>query len=150
MMSRDAFAGLFVALLGGGILLLTWRYPSGTMSDIGPGMVLQLAGIVMLLLGVGMAFMAFRASQADTESILPRNLRPFIILAGMAVFGLALESVGLVLTGFLSTFLATWGSPSMTLRGRIVCAAILTVFVTLLFGYGLRLQIPIWPRWFLA
>lgn len=147
MISRDASAGLFIAILGGGILLLTWRYPSGSLSDIGPGMVLQLAGIVMLLLGAMMGFAGFRARSVNEESVLPHNLRPFVVLAAMALFGLALDGLGLLIAGFISTFIATLGSRDMTLRARVVCSLILTGFVTLLFGYGLRLQIPIWPQW---
>ncbi|WP_370152193.1 tripartite tricarboxylate transporter TctB family protein [Ferrovibrio sp.] len=175
-MTRDACAGLFVACFGAGILALTWSYPSGNPSEIGPGLVMQAGGGAMLLLGLLQAGLARRrqslsaapdgrvppAAQearvppAAQEARVPdaplpafRSWRPFVIPASMALFALLLQAGGLALTAAVATFTATYGLRSLTLRSRILCAIGLSAFVTLLFGYGLRIQMPIWPGLFM-
>jgi len=130
--------------VGGSILLLTWSYPRGRLSDIGPGMVLHLAGGLVLLLGLLLLLNSFRSRQPSDEGF-AFSLRPFIIPGAMAAFGLILPWLGLALTGFIATWLASYGSQSLSLRDRVISAAILATFVTLLFGYGLKLQVKIWP-----
>ncbi|WP_341702933.1 tripartite tricarboxylate transporter TctB family protein, partial [Ferrovibrio sp.] len=78
-----------------------------------------------------------------------RSWRPFVIPASMALFALLLQAGGLALTAAVATFTATYGLRSLTLRSRILCAIGLSAFVTLLFGYGLRIQMPIWPGLFM-
>lgn len=143
-MRREAYAGGFLTLVGGIVLLLTWSYPRGKLSDIGPGMVLHLAGGLVLLLGLLLLLSSFRYAQARGEG-LAFSTRPLIIPAAMAAFGLLLPWLGLAITGFIATWLASFGSPTLTRRERVIGAAILAAFVTLLFGYGLKLQIKIWP-----
>lgn len=149
IIGRNAFAGLFVAGLGGGVLLLSWHYPSGTLSDIGPGVVVQTAAAAMLALGSVMFVHAVKqrtgSEAAADDHVRIRSWRPFIIPAAMALFALLLSVAGLALTAAVSAFVASYGSRSLTMRERLSCALVLAAFVTLLFGYGLRIQILIWP-----
>ncbi len=147
-MTREAQAGAFLAVAGGIILLLTWPYPSGTPSDIGPGFVLQAAGALVVLLGLLMLVRGLRrgAAAGDEEGgVASMRLRPFIVPAAMAGFGLLLPWLGLAVTGFVATWLVSYGSSSLSWRERLLAALVLSAFVTALFGYGLNLQVKIWP-----
>ncbi|MBP7064144.1 tripartite tricarboxylate transporter TctB family protein [Ferrovibrio sp.] len=145
-LAREAYAGAFLFVAGAGILLLTWRYPSGTPSDIGPGFVLQASGALVALLGLLLVQRGWRktadAPEADAAGF---KLRPFIVPAAMAGFGLLLPWLGLAFTGFLATLAVSFGARELSWRERLLAAAILAAFVTLLFGYGLKLQVKIWP-----
>ncbi len=145
-LAREAYAGAFLFVAGAGILLLTWRYPSGTPSDIGPGFVLQASGALVALLGLLLVQRGWRktadAPEADGAGF---KLRPFIVPAAMAGFGLLLPWMGLAFTGFLVTLAVSFGARELSWRERLLAAAILAAFVTLLFGYGLKLQVKIWP-----
>lgn len=143
-MRREAYAGGFLGLVGGSILLLTWPYPRGTLSDIGPGMVLQLAGGLVLLLGLILLVKNMRRRRT-AEDGLTFSARAAIIPGAMAAFGLLLPWLGLAIAGFIATWVASHGSPSLTRRERLLSAVILAAFVTLLFGYGLKLQVKLWP-----
>jgi hypothetical protein len=145
-LSTDAITGGLLLLAGGGLLALTWHYPSGTLSDIGPGMILQLAGAGLAVLGGLMLLRGLKQSATPREEG-PRNLRfrPFVVPAAMAGFGLLLPWLGLALTAAFTAFAASFGSASLRLRERLMTAFVLAAFVTLLFGYGLRLPVPIWP-----
>lgn len=146
LQSRDIRAGLFLSLAGAIILALTWSYPSGNLSDIGPGTMVQLVSGLMLLLGVIMTLRGLRQTAATGEAPAKISPRAFIIPAAMAVFALLLPWLGLALTAAAATFAASFGSKELSLKERLLSAIILAVFVTLLFGYGLRLQVPIWPE----
>ena len=145
--SRDIFAGGLLLFVGGGIFVLIWHYPSGTMSDMGPGMVLQIASGVIALLGIIQILRSLKQSVDPAEGLQLRLvLRPFVIPAAMTVFALLLPWLGLAVTAACTTFIASYGSSSLSRRERIASALVLAAFVTLLFGYGLRLQVPIWPE----
>jgi hypothetical protein len=145
-LSTDAVTGGLLLLAGGGLLALTWHYPSGTLSDIGPGMILQLAGAGLAVLGGLMLLRGLKQSATPREEG-PRNLRfrPFVVPAAMAGFGLLLPWLGLALTAAFTAFAASFGSQTLRMSERLVAALVLAAFVTLLFGYGLRLPVPIWP-----
>jgi hypothetical protein len=142
-LSTDAIAGGLLLLAGGGLLALTWHYPSGTLSEIGPGMILQLSSAILAVLGGLMLLRGWRQVVAKIEGRLA--LRPFVVPAAMAGFGLLLPWLGLALTAAVTAFVASFGSATLSLRERIVAALALAVFVTLLFGYGLRLPVSVWP-----
>ncbi len=150
-LAREAYAGAFLFVAGAGILLLTWRYPSGTPSDIGPGFVLQASGALVALLGLLLVQRGWRKTADAPEAVTPEadaagfKLRPFIVPAAMAGFGLLLPWLGLAFTGFLATLAVSFGARELSWRERLLAAAILAAFVTLLFGYGLKLQVKIWP-----
>jgi hypothetical protein len=142
-LSTDAITGGLLLLAGGGLLALTWQYPSGTLSDIGPGMILQLSGASLAVLGGLMLLRGWRQSVTREEGRMV--LRPFVVPAAMAAFGLLLPWLGLALTAMFTAFAASFGSAGLRLRERIVAALVLAAFVTLLFGYGLRLPVSVWP-----
>jgi hypothetical protein len=146
-LSNDAMAGGLLLLAGGCLLGLTWHYPSGTLSDIGPGMILQLSGGIIAVLGALMLLRGLRqtATKESTREEGRMALRPFVVPAAMAAFGLLLPWLGLALTAVLTAFAASFGSASLRMHERVVAALVLATFVTLLFGYGLRLPVPIWP-----
>jgi hypothetical protein len=146
-LSTDAITGGLLLLAGGGLLALTWHYPSGTLSDLGPGMILQLAGAILAVLGGLMLLRGWKqtATRDATGEEGRTALRPFVVPAAMAGFGLLLPWLGLALTAVFTAFAASFGSSTLSLRERIVAALVLATFVTLLFGYGLRLPVPIWP-----
>lgn len=142
-LSKDLRAGLCLIFAGAVVMLLVWGYPSGTLSEIGPGAIVQLSGSLILLLGVVMALRGLRqAADEGSQRISPRA---FIIPGAMTAFVLLLPWLGLAFTAAISTLVAGFGSRELSWKERLLGALILAAFVTLLFGYGLRLQVPIWP-----
>lgn len=141
-LSKDLRAGLFLMLVGAVALVLVWDYPSGTLSEIGPGAMLQLVSALILLLGVITALRGWRQSAVAGARLSPRA---FIIPGAMAAFALLLPWLGLAFTAAVATLIAGFGSQDMSVKERLLGAVVLSAFVTALFGYGLRLQVPIWP-----
>lgn len=142
VLSKDLRAGLFLMLVGAVVLGLVWGYPSGTLSDIGPGAMVQLAGALILLLGGIMALRGLRQATVAGGRISPRA---FIIPGAMAVFAILLPWLGLAITSAAATLVAGFASRDLSVKERLLGAVLLAAFVTLLFGYGLRLQVSVWP-----
>lgn len=142
---REAAAGGFLLLAGLLVLILTWSYPSGRLADIGPGMMVQVCGGLITLFG---ALILIRSVKTASDSDLPAgrlSWRPFVVPVAMALFALLLPQLGLAVTAALCVLVAGFASPTLTWRERIGTAAVLSLFVTLLFGYGLRLSVKLWP-----
>ncbi|WP_341893837.1 tripartite tricarboxylate transporter TctB family protein [Ferrovibrio terrae] len=146
-MTREATAGAVILLAGGVLLALTWSYPSGDLSEIGPGLILQLASGLLLLLG-GLMLGRGIAGRSDEMARVPaqHRWRPFVIPAAMGMFAALLPWLGLALTAAVSSYAASLASRELSQRERLACALLLAAFVTALFGYGLRLPVPVWPR----
>lgn len=141
---RDGFAGLFVLLAGLVVLLLVRDYPRGRLSEFGPGMVPFAGSIGMILLG---AAMLLRARRSDAAEPLATGFgRPlFLIPLGMAIFAFGLNTLGLALVSALAVFVASFASPEPRLFERVLVALGLAALVTLVFGYGLAMTMPLWP-----
>lgn len=142
-LSKDFRAGLFLIACGAVVIWLVRDYPSGTLSEIGSGAMLQLAGASILLFGAIMALRGWHQSDSADDSHV--SLRAFIIPGAMAAFALLLPWCGLAVTATISTFLAGFGSRESSWKERVLSSILLGAFVTALFGYGLRLQVPVWP-----
>jgi cellobiose-specific phosphotransferase system component IIC len=53
----------------------------------------------------------------------------------------------LIITSFISIVISAAASPEVKWVQSLVWAAILTVFCSLLFVYGLKLPLQLWPNW---
>jgi hypothetical protein len=143
-LSKDFRAGLFLIACGAVVTWLVRNYPSGTLSEIGSGAMLQLAGASILLLGAIMALRGWHQTvSADDAS--RASPRAFIIPGAMAAFALLLPVCGLAVTATVSTLIAGFASRELSWKERVLGAIVLGAFVTGLFGYALRLQVQIWP-----
>jgi hypothetical protein len=69
-----------------------------------------------------------------------------LIPAAVAVFGLTVQSVGLVLATVLITLLGSYATPLARLREALMTAAVLAFLAVAVFVWGIGLLIPIWPE----
>jgi len=89
-------------------------------------------GIVVVLL----AFVLMR--------IAPRG--PLMITAATIVFGVTVRPLGLVIASFISLVVSAYATDEIRWVETLICAAVLTIFCSLLFPYGLNLPLQLWPR----
>jgi putative tricarboxylic transport membrane protein len=76
--------------------------------------------------------------------IAPRG--PLFITAATIVFGLTVRPLGLVFASFISLLVSAYATDEIRWIETIVWAAVLTLFCSLLFPYGLNLPLQLWPR----
>lgn len=138
------FAGLLFTVFGGGFALLSQNYRFGTASQMGPGFFPMILGCLLAFLGV---IVTIRSVSLDQRQAMePMFLRPLLLVLGpVTLFGVVLQSLGLVLAGALLIIGSALASTEFSLRYVIPTAIILLTGSYLVFIYGLGLPMPIWP-----
>jgi TIR domain-containing protein len=71
---------------------------------------------------------------------------PLFITAATIVFGVTVRPLGLVFSSFVSMLISAYATEEIRWIEAIICAAVLTVFCSLLFPWGLNLPLQLWPR----
>lgn len=145
--SRDNFfaGGIFIAL-GAFFSLESLNYELGSPIRMGPGYMPLVLGGVLAALGLAIVVAGLRKPEEHT------NERPSwraIGLIGVAIvfFGLCIRGLGFVPTVFITAVLTASASRRSTLLGAAIIAAALTLLSTLVFVFGLRLQVPMLGPW---
>lgn len=142
---KDVWAGVMFLLIGIGAIVVARRYQFGGPASMGPGFFPTVLGGVLALLGLFTALRGLRF--AHTREELPSfHFRPlFVVLGSVMLFGLLLQPLGVVLCSVLLVVLSRFAAPDFRLREAMVSALVLTVFTTMVFVWGLKMPVPLWP-----
>ena len=130
----------FSGPLGGAVLivaLIPITYYSNKIGRWIPGvppdvMVAALGAAVVLAL----AFLLVRFA--------PRG--PLFITSATLIFAITVRPIGLVLASFVSLMVSAYATDEHRWVETIIWAAVLTLFCSLLFPWGLNLPLQLWPR----
>ena len=158
--SADLAAGIIFVLLGLAFALGSLQYEMGTLLKMGPGYVPLSVGLVLCALGVGVIVKAFvgpdrtadLAGVSDPQGA-PREFgrlqwRPTVlVLAAVLFFALTFEGLGLFLSVFGTSLLASYARPGTTAVQALAPAAGLTVASWLIFVLGLQQRLPLVGEW---
>jgi uncharacterized membrane protein YidH (DUF202 family) len=151
-MIRDArgfAAGLFCIAFGVAFALGARTHRVGTGSEMGPGYVPLILGVVLAILGLVIAAGAAsrRAPNERWANLVPLTLlRPATaICAALAAAALTLERLGLVVAVPLVVVLAALGSRETRVLETAAQAVLLTLLCWLLFVKALGVRIPVAP-----
>lgn len=139
-LSTDFLTGLLFSGLGATAIIIGAKYPLGTAARMGAGYFPLLVSVGLIILG---SILLVRSFVSETEEVGEIDLRPFLVmLASVLLFGLLIEDWGFPLAGAVVVVGAS-------LAGRVfkpietgLLAVGLVVFCTLLFSYGLGLNLP--------
>lgn len=163
---RDFWSGLMFVVVGVGFAIGATNYSMGPpcapndpcatnlwarMSQLSahPGAGYFPLGLALLLTLLG-AFVLFKSLTIESEGgdrVGAIAWRPLlIIVAAIAVFGVMLEQAGLALTVPVLIMISSLAGDEFHWKGVLVNAIVLTLFSWLIFVYGLKLTIPVWPR----
>jgi hypothetical protein len=140
---RDFWSGVMFAAFGGAGVWLARAFPYGTAARMGPAYFPTVVGGLLAAFGL---FIALRGLAVGGERVGRFHFRTlFLILASLALFGFALERIGLFGAVFVLVVLASLGGSEFRLRETVLISAGLAIGTVLLFVYALKLQIPVWP-----
>lgn len=143
-LGRDGVAGAFVVTCGVVLWFIVRNDPRGELADIGPGFVPWVASFALMFLGAIMVLRAFSVPQYDSAPVIGWGV--VAVPVAMAVFAYGLEPLGLFVASALGVFITSLAARESTYLGRIILALILGAAVTLVFGYGLGMTMPLWPE----
>ncbi|MCV2367121.1 tripartite tricarboxylate transporter TctB family protein [Roseateles oligotrophus] len=146
---RDFWSGFLFVAVG---LAFAWgstEYSFGSSARPGPAYFPFGLGVLLALLGGMVLFKALTIETEDGEPIGSIAWRPLIIIvAAICLFGLMLPRLGLALTLPAVILLSSLAGDEFKLKDALLNSALLTFGSWLIFVWGLRLVIPVWPTVF--
>jgi hypothetical protein len=141
---QDLWAGLLFAAIGGIMFAGAGRLAQGTAIRMGPGYVPRILCGLLIATGILLVFRGILLTGPNTGRW---NLRAMIfVLGSILVFALGLERLGLVVTAALVVGFSSLAVKESRPLEVVIVAVCMAAASTLLFAYGLRLLIPVWPR----
>ena len=144
---RDFVSGLMFVLVGAGFAIGATNYSMGTSARPGAGYFPLMLSVIMAILGAIVLFKSLTIESSNGDPIGSIAFKPLlIIVAAIVVFGLLLERLGMVVTVPILIIMASMAGDEFKWRGVLVSVAVLTVGCWLVFILGLKLTIPLWPR----
>ena len=142
-LGREGMAGVFVLAVGAILWAIVRDYPRGELSQFGPGYLPWVASIGMMLLGLSLIITGYRSPDAHEAQSFGRPV--LIVPIGMTVFAFGLNRLGLFVTAAASVLITSFASRELSMRERLVLALVLATLVTLVFGYGVGMTVPLKP-----
>lgn len=155
--TQDLAAGLFMIVLAGLALFLSRDLPTGTLRQIGPGMLPK--AFAWICAGLG-ALLAFNSLRYNGDKLAGWSWRGVIFVLGAAVvFGLTIRGfeigplkvpqLGMLVSGPLVVLISGLAAEDVRLKELVIFAIAMTTGCALLFKYALGLPIPLAP-WLLG
>ena len=112
----------------------------------GPGFFPLGLGVIMAALGGVVLFKALTIETEGGDPIGAIAWRPLLVIVlAIAVFGAGLPRLGMVITVPLLIVIVSFAGGEFRWKGVAVNSVVLTAFAWLVFVYGLKLTIPLWP-----
>ncbi len=140
---KDFWAGVMFLAFAAVALYVSRTYSLGTAVRMGPGYFPMLLGGVLAVIG---AILVVRSLVISGDPIGHMRVLPLVLVAVAAVlFGVLLPRLGLVVTLPVVIVVAALASVQSRRWEVLLLSVLLTVFSALVFVYGLRLPIPLWP-----
>lgn len=144
---KDFGAGVMFAGFGLAAIAIGASYPVGTAARMGPGYFPRGLGIILIVLG---AILILKGLRTDGSRIQMGDIKPIaIVLGSVLLFGFTVVPLGLVLATMLLIVVSSTASHEFRWKEAVIASIVLAAFVVAVFGYGLKLQLPILPA-FLA
>ena len=140
---QDFAAGLFLLVIATFAFFYSAELATGTLRQLGPGMVPHLLTALLALCGIALLVNACIADGAGLERWALRG--PVLILGAAVLFAVAIRPLGLVVAGPLLIVVSGLASPETKWGETCVFGVIMTVFCIGLFKLLLSLPIPVAP-----
>lgn len=138
--------------LGGIVLMAIALFALWASSDLqgvkgfsfGPGSAPRIFGVLLLLLGMGVAVTGLLTDGPQLQTYGIRG--PFFVTAAILSFSLTIRPLGLVISAMLSFVIAAMGTSETKWTETIIVGICLTIGCSLLFPYALGLPLELFPR----
>lgn len=146
---RDFWSGLMFVLVGLAFAVASSEYNFGSSARPGPAYFPFGLGVLLAVLGGMVLFKALTIESEGGDPIGAIAWRPLlVIVASIVVFGLMLPRFGLVITLPVLITLSAMASDEFHWKDALLNSVILTAGSWVIFVWGLKLVIPVWPTIF--
>ena len=143
---RDFWSGLMFIAVGIGFAWGATTYSFGTSARPGPGYFPFGLGVLLAVLGGMVLFKSLTFEVEGGDKVGAIAWRPLIIIVGsVAIFGALLPRLGMFITLPLLVLMSATASEEFHWKDALINAVVLTVGSWVIFIYGLKLTIPLYP-----
>ncbi len=142
----DVAAGAVFTVLGLAFGISSFGLEVGTALRMGPGYAPLVLAVMLTVLGVLILVSGLRSRGLEGIGPLAWRGMAFLLTAPI-LFGVTVRGLGFVPAIFLATLLASIASPRMKPWQALLLAAVVTIFSTLVFSYGLGLPFRRFGPW---
>ena len=144
---RDFWSGLMFVIVGVIFAVGATNYSMGTSARPGAGYFPLLLSVIMAILGAIVLFKSLTIETPGGDPIGHIAWKPLVVIViAITVFGALLERLGMVFTIPVLIVISSLAGDEFKWRGVLVAAIVLTFGSWVVFVWGLKLTIPLWPR----
>lgn len=142
---KDFWAGVMFVAFGLFFAGFGTRYHFGSAARMGPGYFPTVLGCILIVLGIIIAVSGLspRAPEQKVGRFAWSTL--LLVLGPIVLFGLLLNTLGLVLCLLMLIGISSYASHEFTWKGALGNAVVLIGLCLVVFVYALKLQFPLWP-----
>ena len=149
---KDFWSGILFALLGVFFILFAHAPDLAHASPLRPPSSPTVLGILLAAIGLIVALLGYfrkapiTETGEDTGEIMPFRWNVlFLILGSILVFGLALNTFGLMLSLAAMILIAGLASPDFRFKETLAIILVMDLLAWLIFVYGVGMLVPVWP-----
>ena len=143
---RDFVSGLMFVVIGVVFAIGATNYPMGSSARPGAGYFPLILSVLMAILGAVVLFKSLTIETEGGDPIGAIAWKPLVVIvASIAVFGLALPVLGMFLTIPLLIIMVSFAGDEFHWIGVLLNCVILTLGSWVIFIWGLHLTIPLKP-----
>jgi len=140
---KDFWSGVMFIAFAAVALVAAHGYSLGNAGKMGPGYFPIMLGVALSIIG---AILVARSFGTDGEPVGSIHLMPLaIVTASVVLFGLMIESLGLVIALIATVLVASFAGRDARLWESVALAVVLAAFSVGIFVVALRLPLPVWP-----
>jgi hypothetical protein len=145
---KDFFAGIMFGAFGVFFAGFGTQYTFGTAARMGPGYFPTVLGCILILLGIIVAVggLSPKAEEQKVDRFAWSTL--LFILGPIVLFGLLLNTIGLILCLVMLIAISSYASHEFTWKATVGNAVVLIALCMGVFVYALKLQFQLWPAGF--
>ena len=146
---RDFWSGLMFVVVGIIFAVGATNYSMGTSARPGAGYFPLLLSVIMAILGAIVLFKSLTIETPGGDPIGDIAWKPLIVIVlAIAIFGATLERLGMIITIPILIVISSLAGDEFRWKGVIANAIVLTIGSWAIFVLGLKLTIPLWPKFF--
>jgi putative tricarboxylic transport membrane protein len=142
---EDVVGGCVIVAIAAFAYVQAMPLSSGTLGQIGPGLLPRALSILLAALGLTLLVLAVLGRGPQLERFSLRG--PLFLLAAVVLFGLTIRPLGLVVAGPVAIVVGALASNEVRWGETLAVALLMTAFCTGLFKFVLGLPIPLAPWW---
>jgi len=144
---RDFVSGLMFIVVGIVFAVGATNYSMGTSAKPGAGYFPLILSVLMAILGGIVLFKSLTIETEGGDPIGDIAWRPLIVIVvAIAVFGATINWLGLVIAVPILILISSLAGDEFKWLGVLINSIVLTLFSWLIFVVGLKLTIPLWPK----